>query len=128
MRYDTVIIGAGMSGLSAGVRLAYYEKKVCILERHTTIGGLNSSIVSANATTMSDCMPSRIMRSGHEAGPLSKLLRQLRMTWEDFDLRPQLKSTVVFPRVRLQFTNDFSVFLDQVVTAFPLRPMPFRDF
>ena len=42
VRYDTVIIGAGMSGLSAGVRLAYYEKNVCILERHTTIGGLNS--------------------------------------------------------------------------------------
>jgi hypothetical protein len=28
VRYDTVIIGAGMSGLSAGVRLAYYEKNV----------------------------------------------------------------------------------------------------
>ncbi len=25
-----------------GSALAYYEKSVCILERHTTIGGLNS--------------------------------------------------------------------------------------
>ena len=40
--YDTVIIGAGMSGLAAGIRLAYYDQRVCILERHTTIGGLNS--------------------------------------------------------------------------------------
>src|SRR5687768_4172152 len=40
--YDTIIIGAGLSGLAAGIRLAYYEQKVCILERHTTIGGLNS--------------------------------------------------------------------------------------
>ena len=40
--YDTIIIGAGMSGLAAGIRLAYYDQKVCILERHTTIGGLNS--------------------------------------------------------------------------------------
>ena len=38
--YDTIIIGAGLSGLAAGIRLAYYEKSVCILERHTTIGGL----------------------------------------------------------------------------------------
>ena len=37
--YDTVIIGAGMSGLAAGIRLAHYDQKVCILERHTTIGG-----------------------------------------------------------------------------------------
>ena len=40
--YDVVIIGAGMSGLAAGIRLAYYDQRVCILERHTTIGGLNS--------------------------------------------------------------------------------------
>ena len=40
--FDTIIIGAGMSGLAAGIRLAYYDQRVCILERHTTIGGLNS--------------------------------------------------------------------------------------
>jgi phytoene dehydrogenase-like protein len=40
--YDTLIIGAGMSGLAAGIRLAYFDQKVCICERHNTIGGLNS--------------------------------------------------------------------------------------
>ena len=40
--YDTIIIGAGMSGLAAGIRLAYFDQRVCILERHDTIGGLNS--------------------------------------------------------------------------------------
>ena len=40
--YDTIIIGAGMSGLAAGIRLAHFDQRVCILERHTTIGGLNS--------------------------------------------------------------------------------------
>ena len=40
--YDTIIIGAGMSGLAAGVRLAHYDQKVCILERHSVVGGLNS--------------------------------------------------------------------------------------
>ena len=40
--YDTIIIGAGMSGLAAGIRLAHYDRRVCILERHSTIGGLNS--------------------------------------------------------------------------------------
>jgi cation diffusion facilitator CzcD-associated flavoprotein CzcO len=40
--YDTIIIGAGMSGLAAGIRLAYYGQRVCVLERHYTIGGLNS--------------------------------------------------------------------------------------
>ncbi|MGB0742364.1 MAG: phytoene desaturase family protein, partial [Planctomycetaceae bacterium] len=120
MKYDTVIIGAGMSGLSAGVRLAYYEKKVCILERHTTIGGLNSFYrlrrrnydVGLHAIT-------NYAEPGTKRGPLSKLLRQLRMTWEDFDLRPQLRSSIVFPGCRLEFTNQFNDFVQQVAEAFP---------
>ncbi|NIL99118.1 MAG: NAD(P)-binding protein, partial [Planctomycetales bacterium] len=40
--YDTIVIGAGMSGLAAGIRLAHYNQRVCVLDRHTTIGGLNS--------------------------------------------------------------------------------------
>ena len=75
VRYDTVIIGAGMSGLSAGVRLAYYEKNVLILERHTTIGGLNSFYrlrkrnydVGLHAVT-------NYAEPGTRQGPLSKLL------------------------------------------------------
>ncbi|HKB57067.1 MAG TPA: FAD-dependent oxidoreductase, partial [Lacunisphaera sp.] len=40
--YDVAIIGAGMSGLAAGIRLAHFGRKVCIFERHNTPGGLNS--------------------------------------------------------------------------------------
>ena len=32
--YDTIIIGAGMSGLAAGIRLAYYDQRVGILDKH----------------------------------------------------------------------------------------------
>lgn len=127
MHYDTVIIGAGMSGLSAGVRLAYYEKNVCILERHTTIGGLNSFYrlrkrnydVGLHAVT-------NYAEPGTKGGPLSKLLRQLRMKWEDFDLRPQLHSSIVFPDCTLRFTNDFQCFLDEIATAFPSQIDGFR--
>ena len=42
MRYDAIIIGAGMSGLAAGIRLAMFDKRVVILERHYVWGGLNS--------------------------------------------------------------------------------------
>lgn len=128
MHFDTVIIGAGMSGLSAGVRLAYYEKSVCILERHTTIGGLNSFYrlrkrnydVGLHAVT-------NYAEPGTKKGPLSKLLRQLRMKWEDFDLRPQLQSTIAFPDCKMKFTNDFRVFLEEVAAAFPKQIDGFRN-
>ena len=50
MAYDAIIIGSGLSGLAAGIRLAMFNKKVCILEKHTVLGGLNSFYVRKNRT------------------------------------------------------------------------------
>ncbi|MHC4263676.1 MAG: FAD-binding protein, partial [Planctomycetota bacterium] len=33
-RYDTLVIGAGLSGMAAGIRLAMFGKLVAVLERH----------------------------------------------------------------------------------------------
>ncbi len=120
MKYDTIIIGAGLSGLSAGIRLAYYEKTVCLLERHTTIGGLNSFYrlrrrdhdVGLHAVT-------NYAEPGSKSGPLSKLLRQLRLRWEDFSLVPQSGSSIVFPGCTLRFTNCFNDLLTQIRENFP---------
>jgi phytoene dehydrogenase-like protein len=105
--YDTIIIGAGMSGLAAGIRLAYYDQRVCILERHYTIGGLNSFYrlrgrdydVGLHALT-------NVTPKGTKTGPLARLLRQLRMRWDDFAIAPQLGSEIAFPDVRLRFDNN----------------------
>ena len=50
MGYDAIIIGSGLSGLAAGIRLAMFNKKVCIVEKHTVLGGLNSYYVRKNRT------------------------------------------------------------------------------
>ena len=98
LMYDTIIIGAGMSGLAAGIRLAYYDQRVCILERHSTIGGLNSFYrlrgrdydVGLHALT-------NITPKGTKTGPLARLLRQLRFKWDDFAISPQIGSEIAFP-------------------------------
>ena len=38
-KYDVIIIGSGISGLTAGVLLAQHGKKVLILEKHFKAGG-----------------------------------------------------------------------------------------
>ncbi|MGC4072912.1 MAG: FAD-dependent oxidoreductase [Nibricoccus sp.] len=54
--YDVVIIGAGMSGLAAGIRLAHFGKRVCIFERHNAVGGnLTVSTVSTAENMTSAC-------------------------------------------------------------------------
>ena len=118
--YDTVIIGAGMSGLAAGIRLAHYDRRVCILERHTTIGGLNSFYrlagrdydVGLHAVT-------NYTAKGARKGPLARLLRQLRFRWDDFALAPQIGSEIAFPDVRLQFGNGVEVLESEIARAFP---------
>lgn len=122
MSYDTIIIGAGLSGLAAGIRLAYFDKSVCILEKHTTIGGLNSFYrlrgrdhdVGLHAVT-------NYAEPGTKKGPLSKLLRQLRLRWDDFALCPQNGSSIVFPGHSLNFNNEFDYLQQQVNETFPAQ-------
>lgn len=109
-----------MSGLAAGIRLAHYDQKVCILEKHWTIGGLNGFYrlggrnydVGLHAVT-------NFTPPGTKKGPLARLLRQLRFKWEDFELSPQVGSAIAFPGVRLGFTNDIEFLRSEVARAFP---------
>jgi len=74
--YDTIIIGAGMSGLAAGIRLAYYDQRVCILERHYTIGGLNSFYrLPRTRLRRRPARPYQCHAEGTKTGPLARLLR-----------------------------------------------------
>ncbi|HAY81106.1 MAG TPA: phytoene dehydrogenase [Planctomycetaceae bacterium] len=118
--YDTIIIGAGMSGLAAGIRLAHYDRSVCVLERHYTIGGLNSFYrlrgrdydVGLHAVT-------NFTEKGTKRGPLARLLKQLRFRWDDFALSPQVGSSVNFPGVELKFNNDIDLLRAEIAQTFP---------
>ena len=41
-RYDAVVIGAGLGGLTAGALLAKAGRKVCVIERNSSVGGAAS--------------------------------------------------------------------------------------
>lgn len=125
--YDAVVVGAGMSGLAAGIRLAQFDQNVCILEKHSAIGGLNSFYrrngrnydVGLHALT-------NYVPKGTKVGPLSRILRHLRMSWDDFGLIQQNGSQVAFPGVELNFTNDFNVFETEIAEKFPSQIDGFR--
>ena len=127
MHYDVLIIGAGMSGLAAGIRLAYYEKKVCIVEKHYRVGGLNSFYnlggrkFDVGLHAMTNYVP-----KGVKLRPLPKLLRQLKLKAEDFALCPQQMSVIEFPEKTLRFNNDFDFFVQEVVDNFPKQADNFQ--
>ena len=109
--YEAVIIGAGMAGLAAGIRLALAGKKVIVLEQHNASGGLNSFYSQAGRKfdvglhAMTNYVP-----KGTKGTPLSKLLRQLRISYDELDLCPQNGSRIHFPSCQIRFDNDFTLF------------------
>lgn len=117
-----------MSGLAAGIRLAYYDQRVCVLERHTTIGGLNSFYrfsgrdfdVGLHALT-------NYTAKGTRRGPLAKMLRQLRLRWEDLQLAPQAGSQIAFPGTTLEFNNDIRLLQSQIELRFPSQKQRFQQ-
>ena len=126
--YDVAIIGAGMSGLAAGIRLAHFGKKVCIFERHNAPGGLNSFYSLAGRKfdvglhAMTNYVP-----PGVKGTPLVKLLRQLRIDREEFALCPQKRSRIAFRDCDLRFTNDFAVLEAEVTARFPAQTEGWRS-
>jgi phytoene dehydrogenase-like protein len=120
LRYDAIIIGAGMSGLAAGIRLAMFDKRVVILERHYVWGGLNSFYqfkgkqfdVGLHAMT-------NYVKRGSKGKPLTRLLKQLRLKHEQLDLHEQSFSLISFPSAKMRFDNDFETLRSEVRRAFP---------
>ena len=98
MRYDALVIGAGMSGLAAGIRLAQFDRRVAVLERHYVWGGLNSfyklggRLFDTGLHALTNYVP-----PGTRGVPLTKILRQLRIRHEELRLAPQRFSEIVFP-------------------------------
>lgn len=128
--YDVAIIGAGMSGLAAGIRLAHFGKKVCIFERHNAVGGLNGfySIAGRKYDVGLHAMTNYVA-PGVKGTPLGKLLRQLRIDRDEFQLCEQIGSRVAFGErgeISLRFTNDFAVMEGEVADRFPTQIDGFR--
>jgi phytoene dehydrogenase-like protein len=128
--YDVAILGAGMSGLAAGIRLAHFGKKVCIFERHNAVGGLNGFYsIAGRKFDVGLHAVTNYVRPGIKGTPLGKLLRQLRIDREEFALCEQRRSRVAFGpqgEISLGFTNDFAVLESEVAARFPGQIDGFR--
>lgn len=133
--YDAIIIGAGMSGLAAGIRLAMFDKKVAILEQHSISGGLNSyysrRIKETKEIVRFDVglhALTNFASKGERRKPFTKLLKQLRIPYDDFSLREQSYSLIKFKSEELKFTNDFELFKTEILEKFPTQIDSFIKF
>ncbi len=127
-RYDAIVIGAGFSGLAAGIRLAQFERKVVILERHSLWGGLNSFYKHGGRRfdTGLHALTNYVPRETKNT-PLPRLLRQLRLDRDALALGEQSYSEIAFPGALLRFSNDPRLLESEVARLFPASSARFAE-
>ncbi len=127
--YDVIIIGAGLSGLAAGIRLAHFGRRVRIFEKHTLPGGLNSYFYSGRERLDVGLHALTNLAPEQERGaPLNKLLRQLRLDRKSLHLQEQNFSLLDFPGCKLRFNNQSEIFEQEIARAFPCQLAGYRAF
>jgi phytoene dehydrogenase-like protein len=111
-----------------------FDKKVVILEKHSIPGGLNSYYQRKNfeqgGVRLFDVglhALTNFIKKGEKGKPFSKLLKQLRLSYDDFRLHPQTYSKIQFPEVSLRFSNDFELLESEVRSHFPHQMDNFRQ-
>ncbi len=125
--YDALVIGCGMSGLGAAIRLAMSGRSVLVVERHNAPGGLNGYYFKAGRKFDVGLHAMTNYAAPGKKGPLTKIFRQLRIPPEAFDLSPQLSSRISFPGEELRFANGIDLLESEVARAFPKKIDAFRD-
>lgn len=129
-QFDTIILGAGFSGLSAGVRLAQFGQKVLILEQHNLPGGLNSyyyrsgkRLFNTGLHTVTN-FDARNRRWGR-----GLICRSLGIPEDAFQLKsPSHPSLIITPDHRIPFSNDFELFETAILSRFPKEKAAWHQF
>lgn len=147
MKIPVLVIGGGLSGLAAAIRIARFSNEVLLVEKHSRLGGLNSYFYRNK----------RLFETGLHAitnyaepddkqAPLNRLLRQLKLRRKNLSFCQQLQSRIEFPNAAtIRFSNDFQLFESEIADKFsnstdnfqkllkvvadydPFAPAPFRS-
>lgn len=124
--YDAVVIGAGFSGLAAAVRFASLGRKVCLLERHTIPGGLNSYYSLGGRVYDVGLHALTNYNTGDARAPLRRALRRLGLEVADLGLDPQTTSRIALGEAELVFSNDPAFLEDGIAARYPAEVDGYR--
>lgn len=120
MKTPVIVIGGGLSGLAAAIRVARFSPEVLLLEQHFRLGGLNSYYYRDKSLYETGLHAiTNYSQPKNKKAPLNRLFRQLKLRREQLALCEQNGSKILFKDCEsLSFTNDFNVLEDQIAKKF----------
>lgn len=121
MKAPCIVIGGGLSGLAAAIRLARFSPEILLLEQHTRLGGLNSYYYRNNTLLETGLHAiTNYAEPDDKRAPLNRLLRQLKISRKTLSFHQQRGSEINFAdRQSLRFTNNFNELKDEIYAKFP---------
>ena len=124
-----IVIGGGLSGLAAAIRLARYNENVLLLEKHHRVGGLNSYYYRNNRLFETGLHAiTNYAEKGFKHAPLNRLLRQLKIHRDEIGFHQQIKSQICFPgQATLSFSNNFQEFHEDIQMTFKKEASGFSE-
>lgn len=121
MKIPVLVIGGGLSGIAAAIRIARFTPEVQILEQHSRPGGLNSYFYREKRLFETGLHAiTNYAKEGDKRAPLNRLFRQLKLRRKSIDLCQQRESRVEFSGIEhLRFSNDFALLCSEIESKFP---------
>jgi all-trans-retinol 13,14-reductase len=118
-RWDAIVVGAGLGGLSAAAYLAATGKKTLLLERYSVLGG-SSHVFRRKGGWEFDCGVHYIGDCGPQ-GDVTNLLRGLslddRIEWLQLDRAGF--DTIIGPDMELRTPSSWDEYLENLIRTFP---------
>ena len=116
-RFDAIVIGSGIGGLSAAAFLSKAGKRVLVLERHYTMGGFTHSF---RRKAWEWDVGVHYVGEFHKEGTVANLLMNDigggRLEWAPL---PETYDRFVFPDRQYDFVTGREAFVEELTRAFP---------
>ncbi len=127
-RYDVIVIGAGLGGLSAATTLAHHGRSVLLLERHNVPGGCATSFVRGRYEFEVALHELSGIGPAEKRGALYHYLEEIGVTDKVGFLHTDHLYRAVFPDLDVTMPIGRAAFTDKLCELFPHEADGMRRF